>query len=105
MPFNSNDIVLFFKNNLKIKRFKAGKIAKRSLISSVPRVRKELQRLDGEIRKNIKSLNKTAEKVKRFSIRQSPKKFRVSLSGVSLSGGKKKKHRSHKRTHKKGKKR
>jgi hypothetical protein len=90
------------------KRYQAGKIAKRTLISSIPRVRKELQRLNGEIRKNIKNLNRTADKIKRFSVRQNPKNFRVSLSGISLSGGKKKKHRAHKRatkSHKKGKKR
>jgi hypothetical protein len=87
------------------KRYQTGKIAKKSLISSIPRVRKELQRLNVEIRRNIKSLNKTAEKIKRFSARQNPKNFRVSLSGISLAGGKKKKHRAHHRVHKKGKKR
>jgi uncharacterized protein YukE len=86
------------------KRYQAGKIAKKTLISSIPRVRRELQRLNGEIRKNIKNLNRTAEKVKKFSARQNPKNFRVSLSGISLAGSKKKKHRSHKRTQKRGKK-
>jgi hypothetical protein len=83
------------------KRYQAGKIAKKSLLSSVPRVRKELQRLNIEIRRNIQNLNRTAEKVRKFSARQNPKNFRVSLSGIALSGGKKKKHRAHKRAHKK----
>ena len=82
------------------KRYKAGKIAKKSLVSSIPRVRKELQRLNDEIRKNIRNLNQTAEKVKRFGSRQTPKNFRVSLTGIS-SATIKKKHRAHKRTQKK----
>jgi hypothetical protein len=90
--------------NKERRSYHAGKIAKRTLASSIPRVRKELQRLNNEIRKNIRNLNSTAEKVKKFSARQSPKNFIVSMSGITLSGGKKKKkHRAHKRarTHKK----
>ena len=77
--------------NKEHKRYQAGKISRATLVSSVPRVRKELQRLNNEIRKNIRSLNKTLDKAKRFSIRQAPKNFRVALSGISLAGGKKKK--------------
>ena len=87
--------------NKERKRYLAGKISKKTLVSSIPRVRKELQRLNNEIRRNIRSLNKTAERARRFSTRQSPKNFKVSLAGISLAGGKKKKHRAHKRTHKK----
>jgi len=83
------------------KRYRAGKIAKKSLVSSIPRVRKELQRLNEEIRKNIRNLNQTAEKVKRFASRQTPKNFRVSLTGISSATTTKKKHRAHKRAHKK----
>ena len=89
--------------NKERKRYQAGKIAKKTLTSSIPRVRRELQRLNTEIRKNIKNLNSTAEKIKKFSARQSPKNFRVSVSGIASSGNKKKKHRAHKRSTKKGK--
>jgi len=87
--------------NKERKRYKAGKISKKSLISSVPRVRKELQRLNNEIRKNIKNLQRTAKKTEIFAARQTPKKFKVSLSGISLSGTKRKKHRKHNRSVKK----
>ena len=85
------------------KRYKAGKISRKTLVSSVPRVRKELKRLNNEIRKNIRSLNKSANRAKLFASRQVPKNFRVAVSGISLSGGKKKKHRKHNRTAKKTK--
>jgi len=86
--------------NKERKRYKAGKISKKSLISSVPRVRKELQRLNNEIRKNIKNLHRTAEKTKRFAARQTPKNFKVALSGITLSGGKKKHRKRHKSANK-----
>jgi len=87
--------------NKEHKRYQAGKISKKTLVSSIPRVRKELQRLNNEIRKNIRNLNKTADRAKRFASRQAPKNFRVALSGVSLASAKRKKHRAHKRTNKK----
>jgi hypothetical protein len=82
------------------KRYKAGKISRKTLMSSVPRVRKELKRLNDEIRKNITSLNKAADRAKVFASRQIPKNFKVALSGITLSGGKKK-HRKHNRAAKK----
>ncbi|MCL5018252.1 MAG: hypothetical protein M1416_00585 [Candidatus Pacearchaeota archaeon] len=83
-------------------RYKAGKISKASLASSVPRVRKELQRLNKDIRRNIMHLNKTADRAKRFATSQTPKNFQVSLSGINLAGGKKKKavHKTRSRTRK-----
>ena len=86
--------------NKERKRYKSGKISKKSLISSVPRVRKELQRLNDEIKKNIRSLHATAKKTERFASKQTPKNFKVSLSGITLPGGKKK-HRKHNRSAKK----
>ena len=71
------------------KRYQNGKISKQALASSVPRVRKELQRLNRDIRKNINNLNRVAVRTKSFAQRQTPKNFRVSLSGISGSGGKK----------------
>ncbi len=90
--------------NKERKRYHSGKISKKTLASSVPRVRKELQRLNNEIRRNIRNLNKTADRAKRFATRQVPKNFRVSLSGITLAGGKKKRHRTHHRARKKAKK-
>ena len=90
--------------NKERKRYQTGKISKATLASSVPRVRKELKRLNDEIRKNIRSLNKTADRAKKFSTRQTPKNFRVALSGITLAGGKKKKHRTHHRAAKTTKK-
>lgn len=90
--------------NKERKRYQAGKISRATLASSVPRVRKELQRLNNEIRRNIRNLHKTTDRAKRFATRQSPKNFRVSLFGITLAGGKKKKHRTHHRTSKKTKK-
>ncbi len=81
--------------NKERKRYHSGKISKKTLLSSIPRVRKELQRLNNEIRKNIRNLNKTADRAKKFAARQVPKNFRVALSGISLAGGKRKRHRTH----------
>lgn len=89
--------------NKERKRYQSGKISKKTLIASVPRVRKELQRLNEEIRKNIKNLHKVAQRAKDFASRQVPKNFRVTTSGITLSS-KKKKHRKHRTTSKKIKK-
>jgi hypothetical protein len=89
--------------NKERKRYQTGKISKKTLAASVPRVRKELQRLNNDIRKNIKNLHKIANRTKNFASRQSPKNFRVSVSGITLAGGKKKKH-TRKRTNKTKKK-
>ena len=70
------------------KRYKGGKISKQALASSVPRIRKELQRLSKEIRKNINDLDREATRTKSFAQHQSPKNFKVSLSGISSSRGK-----------------
>lgn len=65
------------------KRLKAGKISKSGVRASVPRIKKELDRLDKSIRLNILRLKKTANKVKNFAAKQSPKKEIVSVSGIS----------------------
>jgi hypothetical protein len=89
-------------------RYKSGKISKVSLASSVPRVRKELQRLNDEIRRNITHLHKAADRAKKFATSQTPKSFKVSLSGITLAGGKKKAKRKvvhHRTKHRSRKKR
>jgi hypothetical protein len=67
------------------KRFKAGKISKAGLRASVPRTKKELDKLDKSIRVNIQRLNSTAIKVKKFAAKQAPKKEKVSASGITGS--------------------
>ena len=74
------------------KRYQGGKISKKALASSVPRIRKELQRLNKDIRKNINNLNRISERTKLFAQRQAPKSFRVSLSGISGMAKKKVHH-------------
>jgi hypothetical protein len=80
------------------KRYHQGKISEKALAASVPRIRKELQRLSKEIRKNINELGREASRTKSFAQHQSPKNFRVSVSGISSSKRTKKaSHRTHKR--------
>lgn len=75
------------------KRYQGGKISKKALAASVPRVRKELQRLNKDIRKNINNLNRIAARTRSFASRQAPKNFRVSLSGISGTAKKKVHHK------------
>jgi len=82
------------------KRYHSGKISKKALAASVPRVRKDLQQLNNEIKKNIKNLHKVAEKTKKFAMRQSPKNFRVSLTNIKAASKKRKKSKPKKRTKK-----
>lgn len=72
------------------KRYLSGKISKKALAASAPKFRKELQRINSEIKKNVKSLHSVAEKTKRFAAGQFPKDFRVSLSGITSVGKKRK---------------
>ena len=66
----------------EVERYHAGKISKKALASSVPRVRKELQRLNKDIRRNIVNLNRIADRTRKFAVRQAPKTFRVTMGGV-----------------------
>jgi hypothetical protein len=87
------------------KRYQGGKISKKALAASVPRVRKELQRLNKDIRKNINNLNRIAARTRSFASRQAPKNFRVSLSGISGTAKKKVHHKAtHHRVHHRKKK-
>lgn len=81
--------------DIERKRFKSGKISRTGLNASLPKIRKEINRLDKNIRTDIQKLQSTANRVKDFAARQSPEKHKVSPKGIS-SGKKKKKH-SHRR--------
>lgn len=81
------------------KRFFFGKISERTLASSVKKTNKELQRLDKEIKKNMTSAKKAAEKSAKLVSSQSPIRYRVTLSGIT--GGISKNKRSKRNTTKK----
>ena len=76
-------------------RLKQGKISKKALKSSVPKVRKELMRLNKDIRNNIRNLESVANRAKKFAGHQTPKSFIVSTSGFALGGAKTHHHKKH----------
>jgi hypothetical protein len=71
------------------KRYQTGKISKKALSASVPRVRKELMRLDKQVKISILSIKNKADEIKRMADNQSPKGFKVSISGVTMKKKKK----------------
>ena len=78
-------------------RFHAGIISRSALASSIPNVRKLLGDLDKAIRQDIRDIHKIALRTQKFADRQSPKSFRVTLSGLRLGSGKAKRRRHRKR--------
>ena len=73
------------------KRYHAGKISKKALMSSAKKVNRELKKLDKSIRKDISKLNRTSHQAIRFGSKQSPKLFRASVTGIKHLSSKKKK--------------
>ncbi|UCG95263.1 MAG: hypothetical protein JSV92_04435 [archaeon] len=89
-------------------RYRLGKISKKAFSSSVRKVNKELSRLDNAIKKGMGNVNTLSTRISNFSERQKPNRFTVSLEGIKLvSGGKKKKKKpaKKKKPKKKAKKR
>ena len=82
-------------------RYRAGKISEKTVESSARKANKEMMKLNGEIRNIISRANKMADVIKTFVSSQSPRVFRSSVSGIALSGAKKK---SRKKSRKKAKK-
>lgn len=76
-----------FKREMGI--FRDGKISEKALDSSAKRVNKELQRIDGEIRQNIKNIHSLSNNFRTLGSRQHPKTIRVNVRGI-VNGGKKK---------------
>lgn len=74
----------------EVKRFRTGKISRKALASSVPRVNLELNKIDKQIRSRITSIGKTLKKLRRFANNQRPKKFRATMAGVRTHSKKKK---------------
>jgi len=71
-------------------RYRAGKISEKTVESSARKTNKEMAKLNGEIKNIISRANKMADVIKTFVSSQSPRVFRSSVSGISLSGAKKK---------------
>jgi len=59
-------------------RFRGGKISKKAINASVPKVKKELSRLDKEIRKDILGVTTTSKRATKFAQRQTPRSFIIS---------------------------
>lgn len=78
--------------NKEKQRYKMGKISKKALASSAKKVGKELKRLDALIRRDISKLVKINHQAKNFAVRQAPKRFKVTIGGVSSPS-----HKHHKK--------
>ena len=63
-------------------RYRAGKISRKALSSSVAKINKELKKLDKTIRRDISNLVRTANQAKKFAMRQAPRPFRVTISRI-----------------------
>jgi hypothetical protein len=80
--------------NKERKRLKSGKISRKTLASSAKRVRRELSLLDNEMSKDIRNLDKLADRAKVLADKQTPKKYNVSVKGAKLAVVRRK-HRAH----------
>ncbi len=68
--------------NSEDRRFLVGKLSQRTINSSIKKTRAELKRLNQEIRDTIKESKEKLNEIDKLISAQSPKRFRVSLSGV-----------------------
>lgn len=69
------------------KRFFFGKISEKTLASSVRKANEEIRVLDNDIRRAIERAGDIVTQARSFVSKQSPKRLRASLSGIT--GGKK----------------
>lgn len=74
----------------EVQSYRSGKISKKAVRASVPRVNRELREFDGEIVRHIGSVRKAARKVTGFAGRQKPKKFKATVVGMRSAAVKKK---------------
>lgn len=74
---------------LEISRYKAGKISKKTLDSSIKKTNKEFMRLDREIRKGISRVNSLGTRANQLASRQAPIAFRAKSGGVGMLSKKK----------------
>lgn len=66
----------------EMERYKAGKISKKALASSVKKVNGELSKLDRALRADIRRVGSVANRARSTATRQAPKHLRVSMAGV-----------------------
>ena len=66
----------------EVQEYRDGKISRKALRASVPRINRELQGLDREIREHIASIEKVAREIVLFAGRQKPKSFKATMIGV-----------------------
>lgn len=71
-------------------RYKAGKISRKTLDSSIKKTNNEFIRLDKEIRKGIARVNFLGTGAKQLASKQAPIVFRASSAGVTILTKKKK---------------
>ena len=77
----------------EVRSYRAGKISKKALRASVPRVNKEVREFDKEIKEHIVRVVRASKRVSAFAERQKPKRFKATMLGVRSAEPKKKKRR------------
>lgn len=75
----------------EVKSYRTGKISKKALRASVPRVNSEIRELDRELKQHIDRVVSAAKRVAVFAERQKPKRFKATMAGVRSAELKKKK--------------
>ena len=81
----------------EVKSYRQGKISKKALRASVPRVNKEIRELDKEMKDHIVKVVRASKRVAAFAERQKPKRFKSTMFGMRSAEVKKKKRRSKKK--------
>jgi len=76
--------------NEEDRRFLVGKLSQRTVKTSIKKTKLEIKRLDKEIKECIKDAAKKLKEIEKLFKSQTPKKFRIGLTGIrELKGGKK----------------
>lgn len=81
---------IFDEFSLELKRFKAGQISEDALENSIKKKEKEVEKIDKNIESAMKKGNDLAKRMVSFFKDQKPEKYKISKSGVSGGGTKKK---------------
>jgi len=74
------------------RRYKSGKISRKTLAVSARKTNKNLVKLDKEIRRSISRIGSLTAQARKFASRQAPKPVRAKMTGVRPSS-KKKRHK------------
>ena len=81
----------------EVRSYRTGKISRKALRASVPRVNKEIREFDREIRAHIVSVERAARRVALFAGRQKTKRFKATMLGIRSAEIKRKKVRKKKK--------